>query len=158
MPTHHEGTAEEVRALNAFITLMRASESVAARTGEHLSEHDLTGSQFGVLEALLHLGPLCQRALAGKLLKTGGNITMVVDNLEKRGLVVRKRGREDRRFVTVHLTDSGRALTRRVFPRHLASIVEELSVLGAKEQEELRRLCRKLGKRANDRTGNMLQR
>jgi MarR family 2-MHQ and catechol resistance regulon transcriptional repressor len=147
VPTHHEGTAEEVRALNAFITLLRASDSVTARTSADLADHDLTGSQFGVLEALYHLGPLCQRALAGKLLKTGGNITMVVDNLEKRGLVVRKRGREDRRFVTVHLTDDGRALIRRVFPRHLASIVEELSALGAKEQEELRRLCRKLGKK-----------
>ena len=147
MPTHHEGTAEEVRALNAYIALMRSSESVTARTSAPMAAHDLTVSQFGALEALLHLGPLCQRDLAGKLLRTGGNMTMVVDNLERRALVVRKRVEPDRRYVAVHLTARGRALIRRVFPKVLASITAELGTLAAREQEELRRLCRKLGRR-----------
>ncbi|MBI3725890.1 MarR family transcriptional regulator [bacterium] len=149
MGTHHEGSAEEVRALNAYIALVRSSESVTARTSGPMADHDLTVSQFGALEALHHLGPLCQRDLAEKLLRTGGNMTMVVDNLEKRGLVVRKRGKDDRRFVAVHLSGEGRALVRKVFPKVLASIVRELGALTAREQEELRRLCRKLGLRGS---------
>ena len=72
-----------------------------------LAEAGLTESQFGVLEALLHLGPLHQRELAEKILRTNGNVTLVVDHLEKRGLVRRERGSADRRYIKVHLTDAG---------------------------------------------------
>ena len=146
MPTHHEGTREEKRALDAYITLMRAAESVTARTSKPMTAHDLTVSQFGALEALHHLGPLHSTELARKLLKTSGNITMVVDNLERRGLVDRHRLEDDRRCVVVQLTGAGRKLIQRVFPLVLASIVEELSALDPGEQETLHRLARKLGR------------
>src|SRR5262245_17075490 len=129
MPTRHEGSEEEVRALNAFIKLVRATESVGARLSPLLAEAGLTTSQFGALEALLHLGPLYQCDLAAKLLKSSGNMTMVVDNLEKRGLVRRERCGNDRRFITIHLTDQGRRLIRKIFPRHVEAIVREMSVL-----------------------------
>jgi MarR family 2-MHQ and catechol resistance regulon transcriptional repressor len=107
-------------------------------------------SQFGTLEALLHLGPLCQCDLSKKLLKSSGNVTMVVDNLEKRGLVERQREGEDRRFVTVHLTEEGRRLISEIFPDHVTAIVDEMSILTGPEQEELGRLCRKLGLREKE--------
>ncbi len=147
MPTHHEGTPEEVRALNAYVTLVRAAESVTARTLPAMAELDLTIGQFGSLEALYHLGAMGQKELAAKLLRTSGNVTMVVDNLEKRGLVRRERDADDRRRSTVHLTPEGRKLIAKAFPRVLASIVEEMSTLGRSEQEALRRLCRKLGRK-----------
>jgi MarR family 2-MHQ and catechol resistance regulon transcriptional repressor len=145
--TKYKGTPAEVRALDAYIKLTRASGSVDARLGGHLAEAGLTGGQFGVLEALYHLGPLHQRELAAKLLRSGGNITVVVDNLEKRRLVRRERGGDDRRFVTVHLTAAGRNLIGRIFRRHVAGIVREMVALTPAEQEELGRLCRKLGRR-----------
>ncbi len=150
MPTHHQGAAGEVRALNAFITLQRAAESVAARTQQHLAKHRLTSSQFGTLEALYHLGPLCQRELGAKLLRTSGNITMVVDNLEKRQLVVRKPDPHDRRMVQVHLTAPGRRLIKKVLRPHIAGIVDAMTALSATEQETLRRLCRTLGRGGDD--------
>jgi MarR family transcriptional regulator, 2-MHQ and catechol-resistance regulon repressor len=145
MPTHHAGTEQEKRALNAFITLMRAADSLTARLAEGLAQHELTASQFGLLETLMHLGPLCQKELARKLLVSGGNVTMVVDNLERRGLVTRERSAIDRRLVTVALTPAGRKRIAAVFPRHLATIVSQFAILSADEQETLRRLCRTLG-------------
>jgi MarR family 2-MHQ and catechol resistance regulon transcriptional repressor len=145
MPTHYRGTDDEVRALNAYIKLVRAAESVTARLAPGLEAAGLSSSQFGALEALFHLGPMCQRELGQKLLKSGGNVTLVVDNLEKRGLVRRERERRDRRFVTVHLTEPGRELIARFFPRHAAAIVEQMAVLTPSERDELGRLCRKLG-------------
>ncbi len=145
MPTHHPGSEQEKRALNAFITLMRAADSLTARLAEGLAEHDLTASQFGLLETLMHLGPLSQKELARKLLVSGGNVTMVVDNLGKRGLVTRERSTLDRRLVTVALTPAGRKLIAAVFPRHMATIVSQFGILSAAEQETLRRLCRTLG-------------
>ena len=146
MPAHYKGTESEIRALNAYIKLMRATESATARLTVFLSNATkLTVTQFGVLEALYHLGSMCQKNIAQKQLKSSGNITLVIDNLEKRELVKRMRDTEDRRVVTVHLTEKGRCLINAYFPRHAKAIEAEMSALTADEQEELGRLCRKLG-------------
>ncbi len=145
MGTHYDGPEEEREALSAYITLMRASETVTAAGSETMAEAGLTPSQFGVLETLLHLGPLCQRALGNKLLKSSGNITVVVDNLEKRGLVRRERSTSDRRKVTVMLTAEGRTLIGKVFPGHAARIAKAMRALDRSELHQLRCLCRKLG-------------
>ena len=146
MGIRYKGTKAENRALDAYIKLVRASESVVGRLGQNLrAEDDLTLSQFGVLEALMHLGPMCQRELGVKILKSSGNVTMVVDNLEKRGLVARRRSVEDRRVTEVDLTAKGRALIKGIFPRHAAEITAEMGGLTAAEQKQLGALCRKLG-------------
>src|SRR2546430_6740470 len=134
MGTHYNGRVAEVRALDAYIKLARATTSVGVRLSRPLAEAGLTPTQVGVVEALLHLGPLGQRVLGDKLLMSGGNITTVVDNLERRGLVRRERRGDDRRHVTVHLTPEGRRLISRVFPGHVAAIVEAFSALTAAER------------------------
>ena len=131
--------------LNTYTKLMRAAESVTSRVNRFLAPFNLTISQFGVLEALYHKGPLCQRDIAAKILKSTGNITLVIDNLEKRGLVRRERGSDDRRFLTVHLTDEGANLIAQAFARVEAAIVADMAALTAREQEELGILCKKLG-------------
>src|SRR5512138_272401 len=128
-------------ALNSYTKLMRAAESVTSRTSRQMTAADLTISQFSVLEALLHKGPLCQRDIAAKILKSTGNITMVIDNLEKRGLVRRERDSEDRRYLTVHLTDAGSTLIVKVFGDVESAIVKEMGALSGDEQELLGRLC-----------------
>jgi MarR family transcriptional regulator, 2-MHQ and catechol-resistance regulon repressor len=145
MASRYKGSVEEQAALDTYVKLMRAADSVTARLNRLLAELDLTASQFGALEALYHLGPLKQGEIGTKILKSSGNITMVVDNLERRGLVRRERESGDRRCVTVSLTDEGESLIAGIFPRHAASIVRELSVLNESEQRELGRLCRRLG-------------
>ncbi len=133
------------RALNTYTKLMRAADSVTIRVGRAMSAAGLTISQFGVLEALLHKGPLCQRDIAAKILKSSGNITMVIDNLEKQGLVKRERTSLDRRYLTVSLTPRGDALILDVFARVEAAIVAEMGILAPDEQAVLGELCKKLG-------------
>ena len=145
MGTKYEGTITEKRALNAFIKLVRAAQSVSGRVESHFSEIGLTVSQFGALESLYHLGPLNQKALAGKILKSTGNITMVVDNLEKRGLAERIRDEHDRRHYSVRITPKGSALIGSFFPGHVTRIVKEMSALSKAEQDELGRLCKTVG-------------
>jgi MarR family transcriptional regulator, 2-MHQ and catechol-resistance regulon repressor len=146
MPTHYKGRPEEERALSAFINFMRAADSVTARLDSQIEMGGLTHGQFAVLEALFHLGPLNQCDLAHKLLRSGGNVTVVLDNLEKRGWVRRERQKEDRRMVVVSLTPSGRKLIAGIFPSHARAITEEMSRLSPAEQDKLRELCRKLGR------------
>ncbi|NGP87141.1 MarR family winged helix-turn-helix transcriptional regulator [Fodinibius halophilus] len=145
MGTHYDGSDKEQKTLNAFIKLMRSTESINNRLNRHLAEADLTVSQFGVLEALFHLGPLNQKALAEKLLKSGGNITMVVDNLEKNNWVERQKDPEDRRSVLVHLTSDGEEFISSYFPKHLEFIMDEFEVLSDDELESISRICKKLG-------------
>lgn len=145
MGTKFKGPAREVLALDAFVKLLRASDSVLARVHRRLDGTGLTVSQFGALEALYHLGPLCQKDLGEKILKSPGNVTMVVGNLARRGLVRRLRAPENRRFVTVSLTAEGRRLVRRLFPGHARAVAEEMGALSAREQAALGAMCRRLG-------------
>ncbi|MBT9547708.1 MAG: MarR family transcriptional regulator [Candidatus Sericytochromatia bacterium] len=150
MPTHYSGPPQEIQALNAFINLIRAADSISAKINTALSDYGLTETQFGVLESLFHLGSLCQKALADKLLKSNGNITMVIDNLEKQELVLRQRDSRDRRYITIHLTPKGQSLMEKIFPAHVGRITTLMGVLNPEEQEALRQLCRKLGKHAQE--------
>lgn len=144
MGTRHRGTIEEINALNAFIKLQRAAESVSVRIHTVLPE-SLTITQFGVLEALHHIGPLCQGELAEKLLKSGGNLTLVVDNLEKAGHVARERDPADRRYVVVRLTGKGEAFIAALFPKVVANLTREMNALSSTELADLGRLCKKIG-------------
>ncbi len=134
-------------ALNTYTKLMRAAESVTVRVSRVMTTAGLTISQFGVLEALHHKGPLCQRDIAAKILKSTGNITLVIDNLEKQGLVKRERISEDRRYLTVRLTGKGEERIGTVFGAVEAAICAEMNVLAENEQEILAQLCKKLGLR-----------
>jgi MarR family 2-MHQ and catechol resistance regulon transcriptional repressor len=137
--------AEERRALSAWVKLSRATESIGSRLREENALQSLTPPQFGVLEMLYHLGPLCQKEISTKLLRSGGNVTMVVDNLEKQGLVQRRKNLQDRRYYRIHLTTEGSKLIKKAFKQHLQVLVSLFSILTAREQEVLSTLCRKLG-------------
>jgi MarR family 2-MHQ and catechol resistance regulon transcriptional repressor len=143
--THYRGTAADVRALNAYIKLLRCSDSVQAGLERALDAAGLSEGQFGILEVLLHLGPMSPTELRRRVFRSGGNVTMVTDNLEKRGFVERRRDEKDRRRLTVHLTQEGRRVITRLFAPHVARIVSVFSKLSAAEQNELARLCKKLG-------------
>ena len=145
MPQRFQGNKKEIVALSTYVKLMRAAESITARVHKHLSSVGLTISQFGVLEAIYHLGPLSQKDLGRKILRSSGNITMVIDNLEKRDLVRRKRDASDRRVFTIHLTGGGQKLIRKIFPSHAALIAGELSVLSPADQNILGDLCKIVG-------------
>lgn len=145
MVTKIEQTEQEQLALATYIKLARAAESVSHTINDHLYADGLTVSQFGVLEALYHLGPMSVGQLGEKILRSSGNMTMVVDNLVKRDLVVRERRQDDRRRVEVRMSDRGRQLMERIWTGHLAGVVAAFDVLSAGEQEQLGNLCRKLG-------------
>ena len=144
-PSRYRQDRAERLALSTYLKLTRASERLWNRLARGLEREDLTPSQFGVLEALYHLGPMCQRDLGDRILRSSSNMTMVVGNLERRGLVRRERSAEDHRYNQVHLTTEGERLVRRVFPGHADAITRELAILTQEEQRTLGNLCRKLG-------------
>ena len=145
MGTHYTGTPEEVQALDTYIKLLRALNTVRIRIDEREQLGPLKGSPFGVLEMLHHLGPQTQTVIGKKLLVSKSNVVAIIDKLEKRNLVKRQRGVEDRRHMFVHLTEEGRELIAKLLPFHVATITEQMNWISAEEQRELGRICRKLG-------------
>ncbi len=150
MPTHYQGSKSETRALNCYINLLRAADSIAARATKTLTKFDLTLPQFGVMEALFHLGDLSQRELGKKLLCSGGNMTVVIDNLESRGMLKRNDNPEDRRAFKVTLTTQGRRLVISALKSHVEEIEKIFSLLSVQESEDFRNLCRVVGKQNNN--------
>ena len=145
MGTHYKGSKKEMRALDSFIKLMRAADTINSAVNLSISKFGLTESQFNVMDALYHLGPLSQKELGFKLLKSGGNITMVIDNLEKDAFVERRRGTEDRRIFFVHLTKKGEKRLVEILPVQVKFITNEMHRLSKTEQVEFQRLCKKIG-------------
>ena len=146
MPTHYKGNRAEKRTLDTFIKLTRCHNSVIAKLSEQQTMGNLTPSQFAVLESLYHIGSMTQGEISQKVLKSGSNITTVIDNLERDGLVKRERDAKDRRVIHVHLTEAGSGKVEAVLPNHVATLVEIFKVLIPTEQETLGELCKKLGK------------
>ena len=146
MATRFKGGEAEVRALGTFVKLVRASNTIFHQANADLGAADLSPSQFAVLEALYHVGPLCLGDLARRILKSSGNLTLVIDNLQKRGLVQRQKQGGDKRFILATITPAGQKLIETIFPGHARRITELMARLTPEEQDQLARLCRKLGK------------
>ncbi len=133
-------------ALKTYTKLLRAEAVLSSKVAAlELSASGLTISQFGVLEVLFHKGDLTANDLSRKILKTKGNLTMVIDNLDRKGFVERRPCENDRRKIYITLTPEGRNLIEDVFPRHARSISDFMQVLTSDEQVQLGALCKKLG-------------
>ncbi len=150
MPTHYQGGKEEKLSLDLFIKLLRASNSVIEAIRQHLREEKITTSQFAVLEALYYLGEMPQRSISKKILKTEGNLTLVIKNLEKKGYIKRKTFDKDKRVNLISLTPAGKKWVERYFPGVLKLIMEIFSDLSIEEKEELNNLLRKVGFKAKE--------
>lgn len=132
-------------ALTMWVKLARASTTFGRLAGKDIERHGLTQPQFGVLEMLGHLGRLTTGDIARRMLVTGGCVTVILDNLEKEGLVERIRSSEDRRVVTIQMTSKGESTFKSIFRQHAGRVAELASVLSEEEQIQLSTLLRKLG-------------
>jgi MarR family 2-MHQ and catechol resistance regulon transcriptional repressor len=132
--------------VHVFLVLWKAASAVQAYAERSVSELEMCGSDFGVLEALLHKGPLPVNEIGKKVLLTSGSITVAVDRLETKGLVERRAHGTDRRARIVHLTKQGRKLITRAYADHAGDMERLVSAsLTRAERETLIGLLKKIG-------------
>ena len=136
---------DRTAALRLLIVMSRALRAVTEPARRQLKRWDLSPTEFGVLEALYHKGPLPLSALAERVLITGASMTYAVKQLEQRGLVRRRASAEDQRFVFGELTDAGRALVAEVFPEHAEQIRQGMRGLSRQEKRQAAELLKRLG-------------
>lgn len=132
-------------ALSTWVKLARAYSSFNKRSVENIRSFGLTQPQFAVIEALGHLGQLKVGVICKKMLVSGGNMTLILDNLEKLGYTERVYSKEDRRAIDVRLTEKGTELFNKLFKQHSDHITKLMSALTEKEQKALGDLLKKLG-------------
>jgi MarR family 2-MHQ and catechol resistance regulon transcriptional repressor len=132
-------------ALSMWVKLARASSTFGKLTNGDILRYGLTPPQFSVIETLGHLGPMRMGGFCSKLLTSGGNITVVIDNLQKDSLVERVPSPEDRRAITIRLTSKGEKLFKEIFVQHAQFVTKIASVLNEEEQVQLSGLLKKLG-------------
>lgn len=148
MPTGAEG-----RALRLWVILARAHAAVAARASADAARHGLSPTEFGILEAIHHQGPLLLGQIQRKILVSSGGVTYLVDRLTAKGLLQRLECPGDRRARYAALTPDGRELMVRIFPEHSRVIAEALAGLTSAQQEEAISLLRTLGRAAGELSG-----
>ena len=142
---------QDTSGVHVWLVLMKAFHALdaVARKSLNLSLAGLGDSDFAVLEALLHKGPLPVNTIGPKVWLTPGSISVAVDRLEQKRLV-RRRKTDDRRVRRVELTAKGRMLIAKTFREHAAAMEEAAGVLSKEERLILLRLLKKLGKGGED--------
>ncbi len=135
-----EGTR---RAVAIWLRILRLASTKGSLMGERLRARNLSPAQFDVIAQVGSADGLTQRELAGRLVVTEGNVTQLLHKLEKQGLVTRNADGRCNRLV---LTAAGRRLYDEVVPEQDRLIASKFSVLEPCEQDELRRLLRKLSR------------
>src|SRR6266571_1366647 len=132
--------------VHVFLVLWKAARALEAYAEKSVSQLEMCGSDFAVLEALLHKGPLPVNEIGRKVLLTSGSITVAVDRLETKGLVERRASGSDRRARIVHLTKKGRKVITRVYADHAADMERLASAsLTKAERKTLISLLKKIG-------------
>ena len=135
--------------VHVFLVLWKAARAVESYAEHSIAELEMCGSDFAVLEALLHKGPLPINEIGRKVLLTSGSITIAVDRLESKALVERRASGTDRRAKIVYLTKEGRKLIERIYADHAADMERLASAsLSRAEREQLIRLLKKIGYQA----------
>jgi MarR family transcriptional regulator, 2-MHQ and catechol-resistance regulon repressor len=139
---------ESAVALKTWVVLARAYLAIERSVAADVARYDLTASEFGILEALYHKGPLLLGDLQRKILVTSGGMTYLVNRLVEKGLVTRESFPGDKRSRFAVLTPEGSALIRQIFPGHAKRIARLMGALSQKEQKKLTAMLRTLGKGA----------
>lgn len=146
-PVSYGETADT--ALKLFVVLSRAHRAIAEHTRRDQERHRLGATEFAVLEALYHKGPMLVGEVSARILLTSGSTTYVIDKLEERGLVERRPCASDRRAMYVDLTREGKALIRKIFPAHADAIATAVAGLTLEEQKAVTALLKRLGHAAD---------
>ncbi|WP_018750154.1 MarR family winged helix-turn-helix transcriptional regulator [Paenibacillus sanguinis] len=142
------GNRDKNDALQLFVVLSRASQWIHAHSDQAIRKYGLTRTEFGVLELLYHRGRQPIQQIGNRVLMSSGNITYIVDKLEKKQFVTRQFCAEDRRLVYAEITEKGRKFIEEIFPQHTEVIEQAVSGLSVEERELAAALLKKLGKSA----------
>jgi MarR family 2-MHQ and catechol resistance regulon transcriptional repressor len=134
------------RDLKSLTILFRAQATLERLIQEDARKHHLSATEFGVLEALYHLGPQPVQSLTGKILIAASSMTYVLTQLKEKGWIVQTPSEADKRVKEVALTKEGNNRMDEIYPKHEQALRDRFDRLTESEEQELQRLLKKIGK------------
>jgi len=134
--------------VHCWLVWRKADEAARDYLHRGIEETGISDTDFRVLEALLHKGPLPVNTIGPKVHLTPGSISVAIDRLLEKGLVSRAESPDDRRVRIVALTKAGKDLILPIFRKHSAEIGKVFAVTNPKELQILESVLKKAGKRA----------
>lgn len=146
MAMGRKAAAKDVTAQRLWMVLSRCTRTLTFVAEDSIAGSGLGVTDFMVLEALLHKGPLTITEIQEKVLLASGSMTAAIDRLERQGWLVRTAAAGDRRARVLELTREGRAVIRAAFAQHAKDLEAAVEVLSASEREQFYGLARKLGR------------
>lgn len=138
-------SAGTLNAAKLLFVLARASASIGTYIERTFGQQGFCLTDFMILEALLHKGPLTISAIGEKVALASASMTSAIDRLEERGLVHRSLSAEDRRVRLVGLTGEGRELIERIFAQHLDDMEAIAQDISQEERQLLYAALKKIG-------------
>jgi MarR family 2-MHQ and catechol resistance regulon transcriptional repressor len=133
---------------HVWLVMLKAMRALTRYAAAGIEGTGLGDSDFGVLEVLLHKGPLPVNTIGPIVDLTPGSISIAVDRLVEKGLVSRVESAEDRRVRIVALTPRGKGLIVPAFRKHAEQMKRVFSELSPEELRVLEEAMKKAGKRA----------
>lgn len=134
------------KAMQTWIQLFRTYNKIRSKESLYIGTFDLTMNQFQVLEVLYHRGDLSVGAITKLTMGTPGNVTVVIRNLKRDGLISSISDPKDKRSSILSITQSGKEIMEKLFPEHAKNFENYFEVLSDDEMETLFKLLRKLQK------------
>jgi DNA-binding MarR family transcriptional regulator len=129
--------------VKGMVVFRKAMRTIDAYVSESYRQNDLTPMQFSVLDVLYSKGEMKISELVGTILATSGNMTVVVKNMERDGLIYRQQSEDDRRAFLVGITEKGEKIIRKALPDHIKLIEEAFSILDDQEKADMIEIMKK---------------
>lgn len=130
-------------AIHAHIVFKKAERVIAGKSEKIIRNNNLTDSQFSVIDVLYTKGEMRISSLLESMLATSGNMTVILKNMERDGLIYRNRDESDKRAFIVGLTDKGRTLFEQILPPHKEEIEKLYSIFTDEEKKTFIKLLKK---------------
>lgn len=134
------------KSMQTWIQIVRAFTKIRTKELKYITACGLTMNQFEVLEVLYHRGDLQVGAITKLIMSTPGNVTVVVKNLTRDGLVQTLPSSEDARVRVVSITEKGKELIGEMFTQHASNLKSYFDVFSDEEMVVAYDLLRKLHK------------
>jgi len=127
--------------VEVFDALQQSAMITAREVYRFLPRYNLSVSQFRTLETLYNQGPLCQKDIGEHIVKSTGNMTTVIDGLEKKSLARRVRDKNDHRRYNIELTTEGEKLVKKILPEQTRAIKQVMEKLPQEDLNHLKKSC-----------------
>lgn len=139
----YENKSERSLSLHAMIIFRKALKTIDSKVMEDIKKSGLTPTQFGVLDIIYSKGNLKIGQLIEKSLSSSGNMTVVIKNMEKKGLIFKINDKNDKRSFVIKLTEEGEKIIEKLLPKHIKSVENTFNILTDEEKENLIKILRK---------------